>query len=81
MSKEIHSQILGFVIANFTLFVIYQLLLLIENKLLNESRQGLWNISCEEAIQLAYKALVVLLRCLLMPDIMDGQVPVGSFYR
>ena len=33
-----------------------------------DSRQGLWILSCEEAIQLAYGT--VLLRCPLVPEIM-----------
>jgi hypothetical protein len=40
-----------------------------------ESRQGLWIISCEEAIQLAYVTSVVLLRCLFVPEIMHGRAP------
>jgi hypothetical protein len=40
-----------------------------------ESRQGLWILSCEEAIQLAYGKSVVLLRCLSMPEIMQGRAP------
>jgi hypothetical protein len=37
-----------------------------------ESRQGLWFLSCEEAIQLAYRTSVVLLidRCLFVSEIM-----------
>jgi hypothetical protein len=35
-----------------------------------ESRQGLWILSCEEAIQLAYGTSVVLLRCPFVPEIM-----------
>jgi hypothetical protein len=35
-----------------------------------ESRQGLWILSCEEAIQLANGTSVVLLRCLFVPEIM-----------
>jgi hypothetical protein len=38
-----------------------------------ESRQGLWILSCEEAIQLAYGTSVVLLRCLFVPEIMHGR--------
>jgi hypothetical protein len=38
-----------------------------------KSRQGLWILSCEEAIQLAYGMLVVLHRCLLVPEIMHGR--------
>jgi hypothetical protein len=37
-----------------------------------ESRQGLWILSCEEAIQLAYGTSVVLLRCPFVPEIMHG---------
>jgi hypothetical protein len=40
-----------------------------------ESQQGLWNLSYEEAIQLAYGTSVVLLRCLFMPEIMHGRAP------
>jgi hypothetical protein len=40
-----------------------------------ESRQGLWILSCEEAIQLAYGTSVVLLRCLFVPEIMHGRAP------
>ena len=35
-----------------------------------ESRQGHWILSCEKAIQLAYRTAVVLLRYTLVPDIM-----------
>jgi hypothetical protein len=38
-----------------------------------ESRQGLWILSCKEAIQLAYGTSVVLLRCPFMPEIMHGR--------
>ena len=34
-----------------------------------ESCQRLWILSCEEAMQLAYGTLMVLLKCLLMPEI------------
>jgi hypothetical protein len=34
-----------------------------------ESHKGLWILSCEEAFQLAYGTLVVLLRCLFVPEI------------
>ena len=34
--------------------------------------QGLWNLSCKEAIQLVYGTSVVLLRCPLVPEIMRG---------
>jgi hypothetical protein len=40
-----------------------------------ESQQGLWILSCEEAIQLAYGTLVVLLRCPFVPEIMHGRAP------
>jgi hypothetical protein len=40
-----------------------------------ESRQGLWILACEEAIQLAYRTSVVLLRCLLVLEIMHGRAP------
>jgi hypothetical protein len=38
-----------------------------------ESRLGLWILSCEEAIQLAYGTSVVLLRYLFVPEIMHGR--------
>jgi hypothetical protein len=40
-----------------------------------ESRQGLWILSFEEAIQLAYGTSVVLLRCPFVPEIMHGRAP------
>jgi hypothetical protein len=40
-----------------------------------ESQQGLWNLSCEEAIQLAYRTSVVLLRSPFVPEIMHGRAP------
>jgi hypothetical protein len=40
-----------------------------------ESRHGLWILSCEEAIQLAYGTSVVLLRCPFEPEIMHGRAP------
>jgi hypothetical protein len=40
-----------------------------------ESLQGLWILSCEEAIQLAYGTLVVLLRYPFVPEIMHGRAP------
>jgi hypothetical protein len=40
-----------------------------------ESRQGLWILSCEEAIQLAYGTSVVLLRYPFVPEIMHGRAP------
>ena len=39
-----------------------------------ESHLGL-DYSCDEAIQLAYGMLVVLLRCWLVPDIIHGGAP------
>jgi hypothetical protein len=38
-----------------------------------ESRKGLWILSFEEAIQLAYGTSVVLLRCPIVPIIMHGR--------
>jgi hypothetical protein len=38
-----------------------------------ESRQGIWILSCEEAIQLAYGTSVVLLRYPFVPEIMHGR--------
>jgi hypothetical protein len=41
-----------------------------------ESRQGLWILSCEGAIQLAYGTSVVLLRCPFVPEIIiQGRAP------
>jgi hypothetical protein len=40
-----------------------------------ESHQVLWILSCEEAIQLAYGTLVVLLRCMSMLKILHGCAP------
>jgi hypothetical protein len=40
-----------------------------------ESRRGLWILSCEEAIQLAYGMSVVLLRCPFVPEKMHGRAP------
>jgi hypothetical protein len=40
-----------------------------------EYRQGLWIISCEEAIQVAYGMLVVLLRCPFVPEIIHVRTP------
>jgi hypothetical protein len=40
-----------------------------------KSCQGLWNISFEEAIQLAYEKSVVLLGCPFMPEIMHQGAP------
>jgi hypothetical protein len=40
-----------------------------------ESRPGLWILSCEVAIQLAYGTSVVLLRCPFVPEIMHGRAP------
>jgi hypothetical protein len=38
-----------------------------------ESHQALWILSYEEAIQLAYGTLVVLLWCPFVPEIMQGR--------
>jgi hypothetical protein len=38
-----------------------------------ESKQGLRIRSCEEAIQLAYRTSVVLLKCMFVPEIMCGR--------
>jgi hypothetical protein len=46
-----------------------------------ESRQGLWILSCEEAIQLGYGTLVVLLRFPFMPEIMYGRAPEVFLYQ
>jgi hypothetical protein len=40
-----------------------------------KSRQGLWILSCEEAIQLAYGTSVVLLRCPFVSEIIHGRAP------
>jgi hypothetical protein len=40
-----------------------------------ESRQGLWILSFEEAIQLAYGTWVILLRCPFVPEIMPWRAP------
>jgi hypothetical protein len=40
-----------------------------------ESREGLWILSCEEAIQLAYGMSVVLLRSPFVPEIMHRRAP------
>jgi hypothetical protein len=40
-----------------------------------ESRQGLWILSCKEAIQLAYGKSEVLLRYSFVPEIMHGRAP------
>jgi hypothetical protein len=39
------------------------------------SQKGLWILSCEEAIQLAYGTSVVRLRCPFVPEIMHGRAP------
>jgi hypothetical protein len=44
-----------------------------------ESWQGLWILSCEEAIQLAYGTSVVLLRCQFVPEIMHRRAPAEVF--
>jgi hypothetical protein len=38
-------------------------------------RQGLWILSYEEAIWLAYGTSMVLLRCPFVPEIMHGRAP------
>ena len=40
-----------------------------------ESHQGLLILSCDKSIQLAYGTSVVLLRCPLVPGIMQGEAP------
>jgi hypothetical protein len=40
-----------------------------------ESRQGLWILSCEEAILIAYGTSSVLLRCPIVPEINHGRAP------
>jgi hypothetical protein len=40
-----------------------------------EACQGLWILSCESAIQLAFGTSVVLLGCLFVPEIMHGRAP------
>jgi hypothetical protein len=40
-----------------------------------ESRQGLWILSCEEVIQLAYGTSVVLLKYPFVPEIMHRGAP------
>ena len=40
-----------------------------------KSRKGLWILSCDEPIQLAYGTSDVLLRCLFKPEIMHGGAP------
>jgi hypothetical protein len=40
-----------------------------------EYRRGLWILSCEEAIQLAYGTSVVLHRCPFVSEIMHGRAP------
>jgi hypothetical protein len=46
---------------------------LTSNRCRLESRQGLWILSCEETIQLAYGTSVVLLMCPFVPEIMHGR--------
>jgi hypothetical protein len=41
------------------------------------SPTGTWILSCEEAIQLAYRISVVLLGCSFVPEIMHGRAPEG----
>ena len=43
-----------------------------------KSRQGLWILSCEESIQPAYRTLVVILRCPLVPEITHKGTPEVS---
>jgi hypothetical protein len=46
-----------------------------------ETRQGLWILSYEEAVDVVYGTSVVLLRCPFVPEIMDGRAPeVESIY-
>ena len=40
-----------------------------------KSHQGLLILSCEEAIQLAFRKSVVLLRCLFVPEMMHRGAP------
>jgi hypothetical protein len=40
-----------------------------------KTQQGVWILSYEEAIQLAYRKLVVLLRCPFVPEIINGKAP------
>ena len=42
-----------------------------------ETCQGPWILSCEEVIQLAYRTSVVLLRCILVPEVMLNGVDSG----
>jgi hypothetical protein len=47
-----------------------------------ETGQGLWILSCEEAIQLAYGTSMVLLGCLFnVPEIMHGRAPEVLFHQ
>jgi hypothetical protein len=46
-----------------------------------ESRQRLWILSCEEAIQLAYGTSVVLLRCPFVPEIIHRRAPEDFHYQ
>jgi hypothetical protein len=46
-----------------------------------ESRQGLWILSFEEAIQLAYGTSVVLLRYPFVPEIMHGRAQEVFLYQ
>jgi hypothetical protein len=46
-----------------------------------ESRQGLWILSYEEAIQLAYVTSVVLLRCPFVPEMIHGRAPEVFLYQ
>jgi hypothetical protein len=40
-----------------------------------ESRQEIWILSFEKAIQMAYGTSVVLLRCPFVPEVMHGRAP------
>jgi hypothetical protein len=46
-----------------------------------ESRQGLWILSCEEAIQLVYGTSLVLLRFPFVPEIIHGRAPEFFFHQ
>jgi hypothetical protein len=46
-----------------------------------ESQKGLWNLSCEKAIQQAYGTSVVLLRCPFVPEIINGRASEVSLHQ
>jgi hypothetical protein len=46
-----------------------------------EYQQGLWILSCEEAIKLAYRMLVVVLGCPFVPEIMHRMTPEVFFHQ